>query len=184
MKFGLFSAAVLSALAVAGVASAQTVTGTVQVTGSVGEKCTVTGGDSASAFSDTFAAGELADTDGTLRTITPFSTAASGGWRVHCTTIPDVAITATAMTNVATAPTGYANTVNYVAYADFDVVTGPNQTISTPTGGSSGPTALGSHLQNVTDNVVIRADTFTTPNVGDILVSGSYSGLITVTITP
>ncbi|HET9232220.1 MAG TPA: hypothetical protein VFO00_13095, partial [Vitreimonas sp.] len=143
MKFGLFSATVLSALAVAGVASAQTVTGTVQVTGSVGEKCTVTGGDSASAFSDTFAANELAQTDGTLRVIAPFSTASTGGWRVHCTTVPDVSISATPMVNVATAPSGYANTVNYVAYADFDVVTGPNETITASSGGPSGNATLG-----------------------------------------
>jgi hypothetical protein len=184
MRVGLISATALAAFAFAGAASAQTVTGTVNVIGSVAEKCTVTGGDSSSSFSDTFNAGELADTDGTLATIAPFSTASTGGWRVHCTTVPDVSISATPMVNVAPAPSGYANTVNYVAYADFDVVTGPNETISTPTGGSSGPTALGSHLQNVTDNVVIRANTFTTPNVGDILVSGSYSGVITVTITP
>jgi hypothetical protein len=125
----------------------------------------------------------LADTDGTLRVIAPFSTAGQG-WRVHCTTVPDVSISASAMTSVASAPSGYANTVNYIAYADFDVVVGSDETISTPSGGASGPTTLGSHLQNVTDNVVIRADTFTTPNVGDILVTGSYSGQIVVTITP
>jgi hypothetical protein len=183
MRIGLLSGTVLAALAFAGVAAAQTTTGTVDVVGTVGEKCTVTGGDTSTTFSDTFDALELADTDGTLRAIAPFSTAGSS-WRVHCTTIPDVSISATSMANVATAPSGYANTVNYIAYADFDVVTGPDETISTPSGGSSGPTTLGSHLQNVTDNVVIRADTFTTPNVGDILVSGSYAGLITVTITP
>jgi hypothetical protein len=184
MRVGLISATALAAFAFASAASAQTTTGTVNVVGTVGEKCTVTSGDTSTTFSDTFDALDLANTNGTLRTIAPFSTASTGGWRVHCTSIPDVSISATPMVNVAPAPSGYANRVNYIAYADFDVVTGSNEIISTPTGGSSAPTALGSHLQNVTDNVVIRADTFTTPNVGDILVSGSYSGAITVTVTP
>jgi hypothetical protein len=185
MKVGLITAAIVAAtIGFAGAASAQATTGTVNVVGTVGEKCTVTGGDSTTAFSDTFDALDLADTDGTLRTIAPFSTSGSG-WRVHCTTIPDVSITASAMTTAGTPPSGYANTVNYTAYADFILVTGPDQTVSTPTTiGSDGPDTLNAHLQNVNDNVVIRADTFATPNVGDILMTGSYSGQIVVTITP
>lgn len=183
MRVGPVSSAIAAAaLGLAGAASAQTTTGTVNVVGTVGDKCTVSGGD-ASSFSDTFDALELADTDGTLRTIAPFSTSGEG-FQVHCTTIPDVSITATPMSNVASAPSGYANTVNYIAYADFNVVAGADNTISTPAGGSAGPTTLSAHLENVADNVVIRADTFTTPGASDILVAGAYSGLITVTITP
>ena len=182
MRVDLVSSAVAAAaLGLAGAASAQTTTGTVTVVGTVGDKCTVSGGDTT--FSDTFDALELADTDGTLRAIAPFSTSGEG-FQVHCTTIPDVSISATPMTNVASAPGGYANTVNYMAYADFNVVAGADNTISTPAGGSAGPTALSAHLENVADNVVIRADTFTTPGASDILVAGAYSGLITVTITP
>jgi hypothetical protein len=184
MRVRLISAAAAAAvLGFASAASAQTTTGTVNVIGTVADKCTVSGGASATTFSDTFNALELADTDGTLRTIAPFTTAGEG-FQVHCTTIPDVSITATPMTNLASAPSGYANTVNYVAYADFNVVVGGDNTISTPTGGSSGPTPLTAHLENVSDNVVIRADTFTTPGANDILVAGAYAGLITVTITP
>jgi type 1 fimbria pilin len=183
MKVGLFSTALVAAtMGLVGAASAQTTTGTVTVTGSVGEKCTVTGGDSSTAFSDEFALGELADTDGTLATI-PNQSTSGEGWRVHCTTAPDVSITATSLANVAPDPgAGYSNSVTYTAHADFSLVSGGPTTISAISGGGPTATTLAAHLSNSVDNVVIRANTFV--DSGDVLVAGAYSGLITVTITP
>ena len=185
MKFGLFSATVLSALAVAGVASAQTVTGTVNITGTVNSKCSVNGPGGPSAFSDTWNLGDLADTDGTLTSI-PAQSTSGDGIQVTCTSRPFVSIDASPIVNVAPVPgAGYANTVNYTAYADFLTVPSATETINDASGGAgSSPTQLTAHLQNVTDNVVVRADTFATANASDILVSGPYSGQIVVTITP
>jgi hypothetical protein len=185
MKFGFYSATVLAALAFAGAASAQTVTGTVNITGNVDAKCTVSGPGGPSAFSDTWNLGELADGDGTLTTI-PNQSTSGDGIQVSCTTRPFVSIDATPITNAAPVPgAGYANTVNYIAYADFLTVPSSTETINDASGGAgSTPSQLAAHLQNVTDNVVVRADTFTTPGASDVLVSGPYSGQIVVTITP
>ena len=185
MKTGLFSAALIAALAVAGAASAQTVTGTVNITGNVNSKCSVNGPGGPSAFSDTWNLGELADGDGTLTTI-PNQSTSGDGIQVTCTSRPNVSITASPITNVAPVPgTGYANTINYTAYADFLTVPSATEIISDASGGGgSTPIQLAAHLRNISDNVVVRADSFATANASDILVSGSYSGQITVTITP
>jgi hypothetical protein len=185
MRVGLISATALAAFAFAGAASAQTVTGTVNITGSVAGKCTVNGPSGPTAFTDTWNLGELADGDGTLTTI-PNQSTSGDGIQISCTTRPNVSIDATAITNATPVPgTGYANTVNYVAYADFLTVPSSTETISDASGGAaSTPVQLAAHLQNVTDNVVVRADTFATPNASDVLVSGAYSGRIVVTITP
>jgi hypothetical protein len=185
MKTGLFSATVLAAFALAGAASAQTVTGMVNITGTVNSKCSVNGSGAPSAFSDTWNLGDLADTDGTLTSI-PAQSTSGDGIQVTCTSRPFVTIDASPIVNVAPIPgAGYANTVNYVAYADFLTVPSSTETITDASGGlGSSSTQLAAHLQNVTDNVVVRADTFTTPGATDILVSGAYSGSIVVTITP
>jgi hypothetical protein len=157
----------------------------VNITGTVNSKCSVNGPGAPTAFSDIWNLGDLADTDGTLTSI-PAQSTSGDGIQVSCTSRPFVSIDATAITNVAPVPgPGYANTVNYVAYADFLTVPAATETISDASGGgASSPAQLAAHLQNVTDNVVVRADTFTTPGGSDILVSGSYSGQIVVTITP
>ncbi|HYD73473.1 MAG TPA: hypothetical protein VEF55_10070 [Candidatus Binatia bacterium] len=185
MRVGLLSASVIAALAVAGAASAQTVTGTVNITGTVNSKCSVNGSGGPSAFSDTWNLGDLADTDGTLTAI-PAQSTTGDGIQVSCTSRPFVSIDASPIVNVAPAPgPGYTNTVNYTAYADFLTVPSATETITDASGGAgSSPAQLTAHLQNVTDNVVVRADTFVTANASDILVSGPYSGTIIVTITP
>lgn len=185
MKTGLFSAAVIAALAVAGVASAQTVTGTVNITGTVDSKCSVNGPGGPSAFSDTWNLGELADGDGTLTSIPPQSTSGDG-IQITCTSPPTVSIFAQPIHNPTGIPgPGYADTVYYVAYADFDTVSGI-ETISDAAGGPGGstPTPLSTYLDNAPDNIVIRANTFTTPGANDVLTAGNYSGWISVTITP
>jgi hypothetical protein len=197
------AAMALGVSALAGAACAADAVGTVTVTGSVASKCTViTGGTAggltfASAFGT--AADELADSVGHLNTgwgAQPFSTATNGGnFQISCNKAnPSLKIAATPMQTAGTAPTGYANTVSYQAYADFKAIDTSNSTSTVTLQVNSGTTAGGAnstgnlgglYLQNTTNNVVVRADTFATAGgAGNILLTGTYTGTITVTITP
>ena len=200
MKRTLIAACAAFALTglMAGSASAADAVGTVTLNGSVASKCTVvTGGTSGGLlFSASFPASgtpELADAVGHLAAFGPFSTNGNGNFQVNCNKAnPVITLVASSMTTGISAPTGYANTITYTAYADFAAING-SSTTSTVTrtvasgAAASGPTALGAglYLQNVGNNVVVRADTFATAGgASNILVAGTYSGTITVTITP
>ena len=199
MKRLLTSAvAVIALAAIAGQALAADATGTVTVNGSVASKCTVVSGGTVggTTFSSTFSAGELADSAGHLAFSGSFTTVGAGDFQISCNKAnPIITLNATPMTNLATAPAGYANTISYTAYADLKTINGSSTTGSvtrsiasgTGAGATNGPTALGSglYLQNTTNNVVIRADTFATAGgATNILVGGAYAGVITLTITP
>lgn len=174
----------LSAIAgalVSAPAFAQDVTGTVNINGFVSGYCRVVSDNNGSTFSDTWNLGELADTDGTLKTISA-QTTAGDGIRIACSSIPDVSIEATNLVTGGAAPSGYTNTINYTAYADFDLVTPTTQTISVASGAAASTASLTNYLENASDNVVVRADTFSTSPSTDLLVAGSYSATITVQI--
>jgi len=196
-RFLTAASAALALAALAGQALAADAVGTVTVNGTVASKCTVvTGGTSGgTSFSSSFTApGDLADSVGHLAFSGSFTTVGDGDFQINCNKAnPTITLSATSMTTAGSAPTGYANSVTYKAYADIKTINASNTTgtvtRSTTSGGSAnGPTALGSglYLQNVANNVVIRADTFAvgTGNASDILVAGSYQGVITLTITP
>lgn len=171
-----------------------TATGTVNLTGSVASNCQVVNGGSSSTFSDTFNTTELSTASGTLVSGLSYSSATNlATLKVVCSGVaPTLNIKATSMTNGVSAPAGYANQINFKAYLDTKLIT-TGGTLSTDTqsvtstsaGATSSNAATGSkYLQNVANNVVVRADTFATPNLGDILLSGAYAGSIVVTITP
>lgn len=185
----LSTIALATALAAAP-ASAQSVSGTVTINGTVGEKCLVTdtGSTPNADFGGVVNLGALDDTDGTLRTIAAISATgdlANLGFRVVCTTAnPTVSVTAAPMINVASAPAGYANRVDFTADVDFDTVGGVAEyqavTDGTATVGGSLPNRLATGL----DNVRVDLSGFNTPGAEDVLVAGSYTGSVSITISP
>ncbi len=195
MSLAATAASALIMVLAAGAASAADAVGTVTVTGQVASKCTVITGGTAGGvlFSSNFGATtELADSSGHLiSNFGAFTTNGTGDFQINCNKAnPSITLAASNMTTADTAPTGYANTVSYTAYADIGAISGANAT-STVTrtvasGASTGPTGLGSglYVRNIANNVVVRADTFHTAAPSDVLVAGSYSGTITLTLTP
>jgi hypothetical protein len=174
---------------IAAPAMAQTVTGTVTITGSVAPKCFVDPG-AGSTFGATVQLNELAKADGTLRTIGPLSaTSGSLSTRIVCTTpAPQISVNAEPLLNAAAADPGYANRVDYQAdVAVTRIVLGVDTTatFSNDSAAANGAvTPIGGRLSNVANNVVVSAQNFRTANATDLLVSGNYSGTITVVVTP
>ena len=178
--------AVAAAAVLATPAMAQNVTGTINLTGSVGAKCSVTPGDG-STFTDTVAFGELAKTDGTVRTdlATAFGTKS---FTVKCNTgTPTVAVDATALATTATASTGYDNSIDFQASVAVTAV-GPTNNGPFLNDSSTAPlaaTAVGSPLANSANNVKITTSNYRTNTATDLLVaSPTYTGSIVVVISP
>lgn len=182
-KIALFAAATAAVLATP--AMAQNVTGTINLSGSVAAKCSVTPGDG-STFTDTVAFGELAKTDGTVRTdlATAFGTKS---FTVKCNTgTPKVSVDATALATVAPTSTGYDNSIDFqaaVAVTAVGVNNGPFLNDSSVAPLAS--TAVGSALANSASNVQITTSNYRTNNATDLLVaSPTYAGSIVVVISP
>jgi hypothetical protein len=185
--------AALLGLATTSAAMAQTVTGTVNVTGSVAAKCVVITGGSGGSFSGSIPLGELAGTDGTLSSTLAGSTNASPGgstqFRVNCNSAaPKVTLSSTrlALTPTATAPTGYANVIDYTAALDASLASGSTQTVSYVTAAAL-PAAtvqsLSSSLANTANNLTVKAYALNTAS-GALLMAGNYSSVISITIEP
>jgi hypothetical protein len=196
-KILLTALAAASALAIAAPAAAQDVTGTVNITGSVGEKCLVTeGGDgpASSSFTANVDLGDLSTSAGVLRSdlATAFNAGGTGGanleFRVVCTTAtPQITVDAdpiVASTATAPDPT-YADTIDYVAHVTFNLVAGGPQTVDNDTTDTPTSEALTARLAAAPDNVVITASDFTTGTGNEILVADdTYTGIIKITIAP
>lgn len=189
-RFLLAASAAVALAAVASVASAQVVTGTINLTGSVAPKCAVTPGDG-STFGGTFALGELAEADGTLRAdleaAAPVA-AAQATFTVHCSSANiAISVDANPMVNAAAAPAGYSNVLNYTATATFDRATAVDLAVDNVTTNAATATVMGDYLANASPNILVTAHNFTAaPNGGtSLLVAGAYNlGVIVVTLTP
>lgn len=168
-------------------AAAQTVTGTVTITGSVAPKCSVTPGNG-NTFARTVAFGELSQANGTLRTglAADFDAAAAPGVQIVCNTnTPQVTVTSLPLANVTAAAAGYDNSIDYTAHVAVSKAGGGTTTIDddSAVAAGTGPAPVGGALLNGV-NVAITADNFRTNTATDILVAGSYSGTVTILITP
>jgi type 1 fimbria pilin len=194
-KILLTALAAASALAIATPAAAQTsVSGVVDITGSVADKCIVTddGTPTSGSFGGSVNLGQLDDTDGTLKdsSVLAASFSAAGAanltYRIVCTT-PNTKLTVNAneLTTGAVVTTGYANTVHYNANVQLSLV-GGNQTLSNdtllvPAGAEQTFTA---RLATGANNVSVTADTFRTPGATDVMLAGTYNGNIQITVAP
>lgn len=190
-KFMLMALGAGSMIAIAAPAAAQTVTGTVNITGSVADKCSVQPG-SGNTFGGTVALGELAQADGTMATdlASRFNAPANSAqlnFHVVCNTAKaTVAVDATELTTGGgTAAAGYAARIDYAAHVAVSLATPATQTFSNDSrNAASAAAATTDRLANSASNVSITADTFGTANLSDLLVSGSYTGNISIVIAP
>lgn len=183
-KIALLAAAACVALATPAMAQ-QTVTGTITLTGTVAKKCYVGSDNTATAFVAAHSFGELAQADGTLRTIadTEMDNDASMDFTVKCNTgNPTVTISRTAMTTAAVPTAGYTNSISYNGIVVLDKASGTSMPFDTDA--ASAPVAtgqLGGALSATGPNVHVTANTFSALG---ILVAGDYSGQISITIQP
>lgn len=183
--------ALAASAVIASPAAAQTVTGTVDITGTVAPKCIVVPG-AGSTFGTTVALGELAQADGTLRTdlATDFSSIGGAGLvtRVVCTTAnPTIAVNATALATAAPADSGYDNSIDFTARVLVDTTTTNDVLFTNDSADPDGSAVLigGRLANNGGDNITIEASNFRTGALTDLLVaSNAYSGQIVVVIAP
>lgn len=171
-------------------ALAQDVTGTVNITGTVAQKCLVVQG-AGNSFSQNVALGELAQSNGTLAADLAARFVTVGGQglqaRVVCTTAaPTIAVDATEITSATAADTGYANRINFTANVAVTTTSGSSTFSNSTTGAALAATPIGGRLaNNGGNNIVITATDFATPNPTDLLVAATdYTGRIVVVIAP
>lgn len=191
MKYTATAAAILALAVAATPAAAQSVSGTVTITGTVAEKCVVTdtGDDPNTDFGGIINLGALDDVDGTLRpigTILASSNLNNLGFRVVCTSAtPSVSVTAAPMVNAGvTAPAGYADTVHFTADANFSVVGGTDNFQVVTDGTATDGGTLTNRLATGPDNVQVDLSNFHTPAATDVLTAGTYTGTVSITISP
>jgi hypothetical protein len=183
MKYAATAAALL---ALPQIALAQQTTGTINLTGTVAGRCSVVGGGQA--FTETINLGELAGGDGRLRPdLTDASPDAVRNFSLVCTSAtPRVRLSATRLSTGTTAPTGYANNIDYTAAVAVLQATGTPPAITYTTASSlPAPTnvSLTGPLANAADNVTVRVYSFGTA-AGALLVAGDYTSVISITISP
>lgn len=177
-------------------AMAQTsTTGTITLNGTVADKCSVVSAanGASDAFADARNLQDLSKADGTVQASATLeglfgTTAATApGYRVVCTVAaPKVSVRATALklANSPGAPSGYADTVDFTATASFTLSgTAPAAVSNLSTAASATNQTLGARLAASGNNVLITTSAYKTPNAGDLLMAGGYTGTIVVTVS-
>lgn len=187
--------ALLASAALATPAMAQS-TGTITINGSVAGKCAVVAGTNAPDWKATVNLGELAKTDGTLKTSadleTAFNAAAAGTQdaRVVCTVAnPKISVDANplvAQNNSAGSAAGYADTVQFQADVKVFKAVNGTQIYSNDSAAAAGSlTAIGDRLAASGTNIEVRTSNWRTAASTDLMVADtSYKGSIVVTISP
>jgi hypothetical protein len=175
MRALIGAAAALALIGAASQASAQ-VTGTVDITGSVGERCEFT------VNSATIPLGELSGTGGLLDTAqVNGETATLNGW---CNgTAAEMTVEANAIENISfvgSPPAGFETIVNYTATATASPASGDVSANDTSASvGAGAPSLVGVFSSDI--DVVLSASS--TPGGGK-LIAGNYEGSVDVTLTP
>ena len=185
--------------------AAAQVTGSVDVTGTVAGRCSVVpaGSGGPGAFTGTINLNTLDESDGTLRGNLESSTSAAPADAQHVTTrvvcntaAPTVAVSATAMQvsgGTLDGTTGYADTINYTAQVEVDLVGGTSEFRAINTGSGAVPLvastgALGARIANTSGgaaNVDVSVYNLHAESAdANILAAGTYNGVITVSIQP
>lgn len=191
MNRTILAGTALAALMIAPAAMAQTVSGTVNVTGSVATKCVVISGGSGGSFSGSIPLGELAGADGTLSAGLAGSVAAtpagSTQFRVNCNSAaPKVTLSATRLSNAASAVAGYTSDIDYTAGLDVALAVGGPQAVSYVTAAAL-PAAtnatLTSSIANAPNNLTVKVYALNTA-ASALLTAGNYASVISVTISP
>lgn len=192
-KYLLTAAAAAALMAVAAPASAQTVSGTVNITGNVQPTCTVTSSaGAAGTLGGTIALGTLNDSDGTLRDDyigSTFSSPAGAklNYTVKCTsTSATVSVDADAIaTGSGTPPAGYARSIDFVGSVEVDRAGTTAKLFSNNSSGAAlSASPLEGSISNTDNNVRIAIHGLSTAAASDVLLSGTYAGQVVVSIAP
>ena len=193
MKNLIAASAILMTAALAAPAAAQTVSGQVDVSGFVSARCGSTyEGDPT--FSGSIALGELSQTSGTLSTaLANTTTSAPAGdvlFTVGCTSVAStVTLSATRLSNpvAPTLPTA-SNDIDYMAEIKIALANGGFAMINYRTAAAApAPTvsALSDISANQPNNFSVRVYDLDAENGADsFLVAGSYTSVITITVSP
>ena len=170
MRKLILLSAPLALMASPAMAQSTSVSGTVDINGSVAGRCMFT------VPSKTISLGEISlAADGKLdvsrvngrnETLT--------GWCNNTTA--SMTVTSTALTNSTTAPTGFDNRVDYTATA----VTGSTSANDTSLTAGAG---AASNVGLFTGNIVVTLSNASSPTNG-LMVAGTYTGNVVVTLTP
>jgi len=175
MRVILGAGAALALIGAAPLAAAQT-TGTVDITGSVGERCEFT------IDSGLITLGELSGTGGALdAAVVNGASDTLNGW---CNgTAAEMTVEAHALQNityVGAPPAGFETVVNFTATATATPSGGPvSANDSSAVAGAGAPSVVGVFSSDI--DVVLSAAA--TPGGGK-LIAGSYEGSVDVTLTP
>ena len=180
----LIAALAASTALIAVPASAQTVSGTVALTGTVASKCTANPNN----LNGSINLGELAVAAGTVNTaFTGNVGGLSRSFTVTCTS-PNAVLSADASplvnAGIVSPTAGYTNTVHYTA--TLAAVKAAGGTVSAAdTSNTSGATTapIAGHLANSANNVTVTVSSGNTASA-DLLEAGSYAGSIAISVAP
>ena len=183
----LFASATSMAAALAAPAfatpAANSVTGSVNVTGSVAAFC------SSQSFSDTIALNELSKpTDGTLDTTVPNNTGLTKSFKIVCTSaLPTVDVSASRLAATGSTSPGFTNVIDYTATATAHLAGGGSTNVAYTTAATlpaATSTKLTDRLANAGTNLDVTFSGAHTTNATDQLIAGTYASVITVTVEP
>lgn len=187
-KIALIAMTAAAAIATPAMAQSTSVTGTIDITGTVAPKCFVIGQAVGSTFGTTVPMGELAQANGTLKASADLSAqfltvgGAALDARVLCTTAtPNVSVTAEPLVNTVAADTGYDNSIDFTADVTFTRVGGTTLVSDLSSNPAASTATLPTRLTGTGTNVEVRTSAW---NASGVLVAGDYTGKITVVIAP
>jgi len=170
MRKLILLSAPLALMASPAMAQSTSVTGTVDINGSVAGRCMFT------VPSKTISLGEIslaadgkldvAKVNGRNETLT--------GWCNN--TAASMTVTSTALTNGTSAPAGFDNRVDYTATADNGSTSANDSSVTAGAGAAS-------NVGLFTGNIVVTLSNASSPNNG-LMVAGTYTGNVVVTLTP
>ncbi|WP_374589584.1 hypothetical protein [Novosphingobium sp.] len=170
MRKLIILSAPLALMASPAMAQSTSVTGTVDINGSVAGRCMFT------VPSKTISLGEISlAADGKLDV-----TKVNGrnetltGWCNN--TAASMTVTSTALTNGTSAPAGFDNRVDYTATADNGSTSANDSSVTAGAGAAS-------NVGLFTGNIVVTLSNASSPTNG-LMVAGTYSGNVVVTLTP
>ena len=170
MRKLILLSAPLALLASPAMAQSTSVTGTVDINGSVAGRCMFTVPNKTISLGEISLASngklDVSKVNGRSETLT--------GWCNNTTA--SMTVTSTALTNSTTAPTGFDNRVDYTATA----VTGSTSANDTSLTAGAG---AASNVGLFTGNIVVTLSNASSPTNG-LMVAGTYNGNVVVTLTP
>jgi hypothetical protein len=182
MKKIVFAALVAASAMAASPALAQSASGTIGVTGSVGAKCTAS-----TEIAGTIALGELSRANGTVDSA--FSNVSGGlsrSYTVKCTSsTPHIAVDAAPLTTASSGAAGYTGTVHYTATVTASKAGGGTEAVAHTTNVAA-PAAkpVGARLANAENNITVAIANGFTATSSDMLEAGNYNAAIKVTVSP